>query len=175
MFFSALFIISTLLCGGGYSLTETVRELDVSKYVGHWYQVYGAPFDFTFQGYGKCITADYGVLSNGNVSVFNSQLSLKNELKTISGYAYYEHKLEPGKLTVHLEGTPKDAPYWVVKLGEVVDSQYQYSVITTPTELALWVLARDVDVFEQKYDAEVREYLDAHNFTYVEIQQSGCV
>jgi lipocalin len=114
-------------------------------------------------------------LSNGNVSVFNSQLSLKNELQTIGGYAYYEHKLEPGKLTVHLEGTPKDAPYWVVNLGEVVDSQYQYSVITTPTGLALWVLARDIEGFEQKYDAEVRQYLDAHNFTYVGIQQSGCV
>jgi lipocalin len=100
---------------------------------------------------------------------------MKNELQTISGYAYYEHKMEPGKLTVHLEGTPKDAPYWVVKLGEVVDGQYQYSVITTPTELALWVLTRDIDVFEQKYDAEVREYLDVHNFTYVEIQQRGCV
>jgi hypothetical protein len=30
-------------------------------------------------------------------------------------------------------------------------------------------------VFEQKYDAEVREYLDVHNFTYVEIQQRGCL
>jgi lysozyme C len=62
-----------------------------------------------------------------------------------------------------------------VKLGEVVDSQYQYSVITTPSELALWVLTRDIDVFEQKYDAEVRQYLDAHNFTYIPIQQTRCL
>jgi len=156
-------------------MTDTVQELDVSSYVGHWFQVYGAPFDFTFQGYGKCITADYGILSNGNVSVFNYQLSMKNELQTISGYAYYEHKMEPGKLTIHLEGTPKDAPYWVVKLGEVVDEQYQYSIITTPSELSLWVLTRNIEVFAQKYDAEVREYLDTNNFRYIAIQQSECV
>jgi lipocalin len=173
MYFSTLLFICALLYG--HALIDTVKELDVSSYVGHWVQVYGAPFDFTFQGYGKCISADYGILSNGNVSVFNSQLSMKNELQTISGYAYYQHKMEPGKLTVHLEGTPKDAPYWVVKLGEIVDGQYQYSVITTPTELSLWVLTRDVEVFAQKYDEEVRKYLDTNNFRYVAIQQSECV
>lgn len=173
MYFSTLLFICALLYGR--ALTVTVKELDVSSYVGHWFQVYGAPFDFTFQGYGKCISADYEILSNGNVSVFNSQLSMKNKLQTISGYAYYQHKMEPGKLTVHLEGTPKDSPYWVVKLGEIVDDQYQYSVITTPTELSLWVLTRDVEVFAQKYDEEVRQYLDTNNFIYVAIQQSECV
>jgi len=172
MLFSTLLFICSLLYG--YSLTDTVRELDVSKYIGHWFQVYGAPFDFTFQGYGKCITADYGLLANGNISVVNSQLSLTNELQTISGYAYYENKFQPGKLTVHLEGTPKDAPYWVVKLSDVVDNQYQYSIITTPTGLAMWVLARDVELFYEIYDDEVREFLDTNNISYMPIKQSGC-
>jgi len=155
-------------------MIDTVRELDVTKYTGHWYQVYGAPFDFTFQGYGKCITADYAVLPCGNVSVLNKQLSMTNEPQEIGGYAYYEHKFQPGKLTVHLNGTPIDSPYWVVKLGEIVDNQYQYSVITTPTNLAMWVLARDTEVFSNKYDGEVRDYLDANNFTYISIQQNKC-
>ena len=177
MAFSVFLFVSILLytCSFTLSYDNTVRELDVSKYLGHWFQVYGAPFDFTFQGYGKCITADYGILPDGNVSVLNTQLSLKNELQTISGYAYYEYKFQPGKLTVHLEGTPKDAPYWVVKLGEVIDDQYQYSVITTPTGLALWVLARDIDVFSSKYDIEVRDFLDSNNATYVPIQQTHCL
>lgn len=174
MLFSILLLFSCTI-SYGYSITDTVSELDISKYVGHWYQMYGAPFDYTFQGYGKCITADYRVLSAGNVSVLNSQISKKNELQTIGGYAYYEYKNQPGKLTVHLDGTPKDFPYWVVKLGEVVDGEYQYSVITTPSELAMWVLARDIDVFAKKYDAEVRQYLDSNNFTYVPIQQTRCL
>ncbi len=173
MLFSAFLFISIL--SQVYSFSDTVRELDVSKYVGHWFQVYGAPFDFTFQGYGKCITADYGILPNGNISVVNTQLSMKNELQQIAGYAYYEHKFQPGKLTVHLDGTPADAPYWVVKLGEVIDNQYQYSIITTPSELALWVLTRDLDVFYDKYDDEVTAYLYANNATYVPIQQTRCL
>jgi lipocalin len=152
----------------------TVKELDVSKYIGHWYQVYGAPIDYTFQGYGKCITADYGVLANGNISVLNTQISKKNELQQIGGYAYYETRFQPGKLTVHLDGTPADAPYWIVKLGEVVDDKYQYSIITTPSSLAMWVLARDVDVFAEKYNDEVIEFLDTNSFKYVAIQQSTC-
>lgn len=167
LFFSLLKIV----CSG----TTTVTELDISKYLGFWYQVYGAPFDFTFQGYGKCISAYYEILSDTNISVFNSQLSRKNELQTISGYGYYENKNEPGKLMVHLEGTPKDAPYWIVKLGEIVEGQYQYSVVTTPSEFSLWVLARNVDVFSEKYQSEVLAYLDANHFRYVPIQQSQCI
>lgn len=157
------------------SMIETVDELDVSKYIGLWYQVYGSPFDFTFQGYGKCITADYELLPTGILTVFNTQLNVKNELQAISGYAYYENKNEPGKLTVHLDGSPKDAPYWVVKLGEIYDEEYQYSVITTPTGIAMWVLARNVDTFTQKYDLEVRKYLYANNYTYIPIQQTQCL
>ena len=63
----------------GFAITNgkptTVTELDVNQYVGRWYQVYGAPTNTIFQGYGKCVTADYGILPSGNVSVVNSQLN----------------------------------------------------------------------------------------------------
>ena len=170
--FQVLLFVALFFCAN--SFMQTVDILEADKYVGHWYQVYGAPFDFTFQGYGKCITADYGILPNGNISVLNSQLTFSNELQQIGGYAYYDQKREPGKLVVHLDGTPKDAPYWVVSLGEVVDNQYQYSVITTPTELAMWVITRNVDTFREKYDEEVQMFLQANNFTYIEIEQDRC-
>ena len=59
---------------------DTVQELDVNQYTGHWYQVYGAPTNVIFQGYGECITADYGLLDNGDVSVLNSQINENNRL-----------------------------------------------------------------------------------------------
>jgi len=59
-----------------------------------------------------------------------------------------------------LDGVPVDSPYWVVKLGEIIDNQYQYSIITTPSGISLWVITRDVDRFEQMYSSEVREFLD---------------
>ena len=81
---------------------------------------------------------------------------------------------EPGKLTVRLDGVPVDSPYWVVKLGEMVDNQYQYSVITTPSGISLWVIVRDVDQFNKLYSSEVKEYLDENNFNYVSIKQDDC-
>ena len=155
-------------------LPDTVQELDVNQYLGHWYQVYGAPTNVIFQGYGECITADYGLLDNGYVSVLNTQTNEYAEIETISGYAYYKNASEPGKLTVHLEGVPTDAPYWVVKLGEVIDDEYQYSIITTPSGISLWVLVRDIDTFYELYDDEVTDFLEEYNFIYTTIKQDNC-
>ena len=56
----------------------TVPQLDVKKYLGHWLLVYQAPTNVIFQGYGTCITADYGLLDNGNVNVVNTQIDKNN-------------------------------------------------------------------------------------------------
>lgn len=150
----------------GFKSPETIKEIDVTKYLGNWYQVYGAPTNVLFQGYGKCITAEYGLLENGNVDVINSQQNAENELEQITGYAYYKNASEPGKLTVHLDGVPTDSPYWIVSLGEIVNNQYQYSIITTPSGISLWVLARDLNEFYDKYDNEVKKFLNDSNFKY---------
>ena len=178
MYIAVIFFI--MFCSGinsvnvslrGFKIPETVNEVDINKYLGNWYQIYGAPTNYIFQGYGKCLTAQYGLLDNGNVSVINSQLNMKGELEQISGYAYYTNSSEPGKLTVHLDGTPVDGPYWIVKLGEVVNEQYQYSIITTQSAISLWVIARDINNFYSNYDKEVKQYLDENNFKYVPITQ----
>ena len=172
---NCLFIFGLLLnIISGLGKPTTVTELNVSQYTGRWYQVYGAPTNTIFQGYGKCVTADYGILPNGNVSVVNSQLNKQDELEQISGYGYYENPSEPGQLTVHLDGVPVDAPYWVVKLGEVVDEQYQYSIITTPSGISNWILARNLTEFAEKYNSEVVDYLNENNYRYVEISQDNC-
>jgi lipocalin len=155
-------------------IPDTVPVLDVNKYTGHWINIYAAPTNYIFQGYGKCLTADYGLLDNGNISVVNRQLNKNDQVEIISGYGYYTNSSEPGKLTVHLDGVPVDGPYWVVKLGEVVDNQYQYSIITTPSGISLWVLTRDLNSFYKLYDDEVTEFLYEYNFNYVTISQDGC-
>jgi len=153
----------------------TVPELDVEKYTGRWYQVLGAPTNEIFQGYGTCLTADYAVLSNGSVSVVNSQLDKNGNLEQIEGHAYYKNASEPGKLTVYLQGTPFDGPYWVVKLGEVKNDQYQYSIITVPSQILLWVIARNVQDFYNEYAKSVTGYLDSQKYHYETIiQDANC-
>jgi len=159
----------------GSKSIDTVKQLNVNQYLGNWYQVYGAPTNVIFQGYGECITAQYDLLEDGNVSVLNSQINSDNILEKISGYAYYTNTSEPGKLTVHLDGVPVDSPYWVVKLGEVINNQYQYSIISVPSGISLWVLTRDIDNFYKLYDEEVKTYLDENHYKYQTIiQDSSC-
>ena len=55
-------------------IPDVVSDLNVDSYLGHWKTVYQAPTNFIFQGYGTCITADYGLLENGNINVINTQL-----------------------------------------------------------------------------------------------------
>lgn len=159
----------------GSNTPDVVNELDVEKYLGNWYQIYGAPTNVIFQGYGECLTAEYGLLDNGDVSVLNSQINSNDELEQISGYAYYTNTSEPGKLSVHLDGVPVDSPYWVVKLGEELNGQYQYSIISVPSGVSLWVLARNIEDFYDKYDEEVKEYLNENSFKYETIiQDDSC-
>ena len=172
--FLQLFVLSVFCLANSNVLPITVNELDLNSYLGHWVQMYGAPTNAIFQGYGTCATADYGLLDNGQVSVLNTQLNKNNEIEKINGYGYYTNASEPGKLTVHLDGVPVDSPYWIVKLGEIVDNQYQYSIVTTPSGISLWVLTRDVERFNEFYANEVTDFLDANNFKYVSIKQTDC-
>ena len=153
----------------------SVKELDLEKYIGHWYQVYASPVDFTFQGYGKCITADYDIQGANNVSVLNSQLNKNDELEQIEGYAFYKDLTEPGQLSVHLDGVPVISPYWVVKLGDRdTAAEYTYSIITVPSGPSLWVLARNVSEFFVFDADEVGAFLDSYQLFYVKVDQENC-
>lgn len=166
---SLLILASLYIFANSKSLPAVISEINVPSYLGHWKQVYQAPTNVIFQGYGTCITADYGLLDNGNINVINTQLDENDSIEQISGYAYYKNASEPGKLTVHLDGVPVDSPYWIVKLGEVVDNQYQYSIITTPSGISLWVLVRDIDVFMKYYNTEVEDFLQMYDFKYTQV------
>ena len=163
------------------SSIKTVDKLDLTKYQGRWYQIYGNKYDQLFEKFSSCITADYTLIPNGNVTVVNSQYEKKG-IEQIEGYAYYSYnidpKLFPGQLTVHLNGVPHDAPYWVYNLGpENPDNNgyYDWAIVSDPMMLSLFVLARNVDIYYNKYDDEVISILDSYGFnSLVNITQTNC-
>jgi len=57
----------------------------------------------------------------------------------------------------------------VIKLGEVIDDEYQYTIITTPSGISLWVLTRDLYKFYDLYAYEVKEFLKQYEFRAVRI------
>lgn len=150
---------------------ETVTELNIPQYMGRWYQMYADKFVLsTFERNAVCMTADYYIQDDGNINVFNAQNhgDETGELETISGHATLPDSSQPGKLKVFFDGTgpPGGAPYWVAKLGPLdSNNQYSYSIVTDNTQTSLFVLARDVAIFNSNYDAEVREFLKNNGFT----------
>ena len=132
-------LVATLACLGLPVHAETpvasVPELDLTRYLGKWYEI--ASFPMYFQR--RCIgdtSAQYGLTPDGDVSV-------TNRCRTDSGFD--EAK---GKATV-VEGTgnarlkvsffwPFRSDYWVVGL----DADYRWAVVGNPNRKYLWVLSR---------------------------------
>jgi len=148
---------------------DTVDSLDISKYVGRWYQAYAGKFTFvTTEMSGSCIAADYGIVSTNNISVFNQELGTNGTIQTISGYAYAPNASEPGQLVVDFPFSTGD--YWIVKLGPETygdNGLYQYSIVTDKHKIQLYVIVRDIDTFMSDYNEEVLEFLSSNGFTHV--------
>jgi len=97
--------------------------------------------------------------------VFNqSKRKSDGSFDNIYGWAEATDASKPGALTVHLQGVPVGAPYWVLNIGPVVDNKYQWSVVSDPFKLSLFVLARDVREFHAKYATTVYTWLANNGF-----------
>jgi apolipoprotein D and lipocalin family protein len=168
----------------GFTLAfAQVSELNRTQYLGRWYQVYADLFvDATFENSSFCDTADYAVYPNNTISVYNRerQYNATGPERQIFGWAEAEDPTKPGELTVHLQTTGFGAPYWVYQLGPVKEDQYEYSIVSDPLKLSLFVLARNVSTFMRKYNENVTNYLTEQGFTNVInspiiTPQDGCV
>ena len=114
-----------------------------------------------------CDTALYGDNGDGTISVHNyaSMYSPNGtDVYTIDGMAFQKDPEEPGKLTVKFDpesdGSPFPAPYWVLGLGpEDENGLYSWAIVSDNLSVFLFVLARDVEEFNEKYDEEVSSLL----------------
>jgi apolipoprotein D and lipocalin family protein len=150
---------------------DTVDELDVNAYVGTWYQMYADQLVYsTIEPNAYCVTAKYALLEDGSISVHNYQTtgSPSEGVDTIDGTATVPNPEEPGQLSVSFDSVDggAGAPYWVLDLGPInADGLYDWSIVSDPFTAYLFVLARDVDTFNTKYDEEVNAKLETLGFT----------
>ena len=181
MIFFTVLIFS--LFGQSLSFPQTVSSLNVTNYLGRWYQMYAdLSVDITFENSSYCVTADYGNYPNGTISVLNRerQYSVNGPERMIYGWANTLNSSFPGELTVHLQTTGGfGAPYWVYELGPILNDSYQYSIVSDPFLLTLFVLARNVSEFNTLYNSQVLNTLTDlgfNNFIDKPIQtiQNGC-
>lgn len=156
---------------------ETVSDINLNMYTGKWFQaatsrstkLLGTGIDFSN------VTANYQCIDNcksNNISVFNEGFDNFGRYTSIKGFSYCEDNNLPGKRKVIFEKIPFPGNYWIVKLGPIVNCQYDYAIVSGPvtdnigTRFSLYVLCRNVNKYEEKYEKEVKQWCVDNGFKY---------
>jgi len=142
----------------------TVKELDISRYLGTWYEI--ARFPHSFEKGLVGVTATYSMRPDGKIKVLNQgrKNSLDGELSSAVGKAKIPDPSKPGNLKVSF--------FWIFYAEYNVlelDPEYQYALIGSSNEKYLWILSRNPEMDEKTYQmlvekARLRGY-DVVNFT----------
>jgi apolipoprotein D and lipocalin family protein len=115
--------------------TSTVKELDLQRYLGTWYEI--ARFDHRFERGLVGVTATYSMREDGKIRVLNQGFknTLDGELSVAEGKAKLTG--EPGKLKVSF--------FWIFYADYLVmelDENYQWALIGSTSDKYLWILSR---------------------------------
>ena len=124
---------------------EVVQSVELTRYVGRWYEIARLPNGFQK----KCadtVTANYTTLANGNIEVINRCRKASGEYATAKGKAKIVDKKTNAKLKVTFFW-PFYGDYWILDLGP----NYEYAVIGEPSRKYLWVLSRSPQMDEALY------------------------
>ncbi len=125
---------------------QTVPHVDLSRYVGTWYEI--ANFPQSFQRGCTATTATYTLRADGDIDVLNRcrKGSLDGEEKSALGRARVVDRATNAKLEVSFF-RPFWGDYWIVDLAD----DYTYAVIGHPGRDYLWILARRPILAEATY------------------------
>jgi apolipoprotein D and lipocalin family protein len=126
---------------------ETVSHVDLSRYVGTWYEI--ASFPQSFQKGCVATTATYTVREDGDIDVLNRcrKDSLDGPEKSARGRARVVDRATNAKLEVSFF-RPFWGDYWIVDLG----AGYEYAVVGHPGRDYLWILGRAPAMPEATYE-----------------------
>ncbi|GLT85378.1 hypothetical protein SLE2022_035690 [Rubroshorea leprosula] len=140
---------------------EVVRNLDINRYMGRWYEI--ASFPSTFQPKNGVNTrATYTLKEDGTVNVLNETWT-DGKRGYIEGTAYKaDPKSDEAKLKVKfyvppfLPIIPVVGDYWVL----FIDDDYQYALIGQPSRKYLWILCRQTQMDEEIYNQLLQKAKD---------------
>lgn len=119
----------------------TVKNVDLNKYTGLWYEISKIPNRFQKH----CVsgtTAEYKLMQDGRIEVINSCIDEDGERDMAEGVARVVDKNSNAKLEVSffsiLGWRPVWGDYWIIGL----DENYRWVVVGTPDRKYGWVLSR---------------------------------
>ena len=130
---------------GGDSALETVAKVDMSRYLGRWYEI--AKYPNWFER--KCerdVTAMYAARADGKISVVNRCTTHDGKVTESNGWAKVVDEKTNAKLKVTFFW-PFFGDYWIVELG----AHYEYAVVGEPSRKYLWILSRTAKMDDAVY------------------------
>lgn len=124
----------------------TVKELDLNRYLGTWYEI--ARFPHSFEKGLVGVTATYSMRPDGKIKVVNRgrKNTLDGELSSAEGKAKIPDPSKPANLKV--------AFFWIFYAEYNVlelDENYQYALIGSSSDKYLWILSRTPQLDETIY------------------------
>jgi apolipoprotein D and lipocalin family protein len=149
-----LIIGSTVSHGQSVAPLKPIANLDVSRYLGRWYEI--AKFPNWFQK--KCVSdtsADYALRSDGSLNVLNQCRRADGEFDKALGQARQVGGADSAQLQVRFAPSWLSflpfvwGDYWVVDL----DDAYELVAVSEPKRDYLWVLSRTPQVDPTRYGA----------------------
>lgn len=147
-----------------YLPLETVKQVDVKKYLGKWYEVASIPN--RFQKGCECTSAEYILIDSTTIKVIN-KCKKENEVDDVEGKAFIVEGTNNAKLKVQFFW-PFKGDYWIIEL----DDNYQYAVVGTPSRKYLWILSRKPVLDDNIYQMLLQKIKDK-NFDITKIQKTN--
>lgn len=128
---------------------KTVKELDLNKYLGKWYEI--ARFDHRFERGLVGVSANYSMRNDGKIRVVNSGYkgSLDGKFSEAIGKAKIPNNDDPAKLKVSFFWFFY-GDYFVLE----IDKNYKWAIVGSSSDNYLWILSRTPqmnDVYIMKY------------------------
>lgn len=145
--FVLLFLISS--CKGQNTMIDktVVKELDIERYLGKWYEI--SRYDHRFERDLVGVTASYSYRDDGKIKVVNSGYAktLNGQKTEAIGKAKIPDTNIPSKLKVSFFWFFY-GDYFVLEL----DENYQWAVIGSSSDNYLWILSRSPQMEKSLYD-----------------------
>jgi len=135
---------------------ETVKNVDLQRYVGKWYEI--ARFDHSFEKNLVGVTATYSFRDDGKIKVLNEgyKFTLDGKHSKATGKAKVPDLKEPGKLKVSFFWFFY-ADYEILELDTV---NYQYALIGGGSPDYLWILSRTPQMAPETYNMLLQKAKD---------------
>jgi len=141
-FFLLAIILFFTACSQKNLPLETVKQVDINKYLGTWYEI--ARYEHFFEKDCKNVTANYSLMDEETIKVINKCTKIQtNEKKEALGRAYALDSSN-SKLKVSFF-RPFYGDYWVL----ILDENYNYVLVGTPSREYLWILSRTSKIDEK--------------------------